>query len=61
MIDIIIISLIALMLASAMTYIVKNKKQGGKCIGCPSAGCCSAVKEKPRKCSPAGCNCRGNK
>lgn len=61
MINIIIAGLIALMLAAAIIYIAKTKKQGGKCIGCPAAGCCSAMNKNTEKCSQAGCGARENK
>ena len=32
---------LAAILAAAITYIVKQRKKGVKCIGCPDAGCCS--------------------
>ena len=32
---------LAAILAAAITYIVKQRKQGVQCIGCPDAGSCS--------------------
>ena len=32
---------IVAILAAAITYIVKHRKKGIKCIGCPDAGGCS--------------------
>ena len=43
MTDIIIIAIIALVLGSAIAYIVKAKKSGAKCIGCPTAKSCGAA------------------
>ena len=40
MIDYIILAIVALILGCAIWYIVKAKKSGKKCIGCPD-GCCS--------------------
>lgn len=34
------IVIIALILFFAIRYIVKSKKRGDKCIGCPMAGSC---------------------
>lgn len=34
-------SIVVVCLAAAITYIVKAKKKGVKCIGCPHAGQCS--------------------
>ncbi len=36
----IIIAVVALILAAAIGYIVKAKKSGKKCIGCPESGHC---------------------
>ncbi len=56
MINISIGALIAVMLTAAVIYIVKTKKKGNKCIGCPAAGCCSAMKESQAVCSSVGSN-----
>ncbi len=40
--DLIVIIILILILGSAITYIVKAKKKGVKCIGCPSGGNCSS-------------------
>ena len=40
MTDIIILATVAVILALAVGYIVKAKKKGTKCIGCPSGGNC---------------------
>ena len=44
MIDIIIIALIALALGGALFYVIREKKKGKKCIGCPYACSCSKGK-----------------
>lgn len=49
--DIIIIIVVAVILAVAIGYIIKQKKSGAKCIGCPYAKECSSKK------SEAGCSC----
>lgn len=36
--NIIVIVIVALILGLAIRYIVKAKKSGAKCIGCPAAG-----------------------
>lgn len=36
--DVIVIGIVLLVLAAAVAYIVRAKKAGAKCIGCP-AGC----------------------
>ena len=47
--DIIVIAVIALILGLAIFYIVKAKKSGKKCIGCPNGASC-----------PSGGGCSGN-
>lgn len=42
MADIITVAIIAVVIAAAVTYIVKEKKKGTRCIGCPSAGTCAS-------------------
>ena len=39
MTDFIIVSVVLLLIGAAMVYIVKEKKRGVKCIGCPNGGC----------------------
>jgi uncharacterized membrane protein YraQ (UPF0718 family) len=39
--DIIIGIIIALIIGAAVFYIIKEKKKGKKCIGCPYANSCS--------------------
>jgi len=41
MTDIIIIAVIVLVVGGAIAYIVKEKKKGKKCIGCPYCDSCS--------------------
>jgi hypothetical protein len=40
--DIIVIAIIALMAIIATTYIIREKKKGKKCIGCPYSGSCGS-------------------
>ena len=40
MADIIIVGILLLIVGGAIFYIVKEKKKGTKCIGCPAAGNC---------------------
>ena len=53
--DIIAIFAIALIIGGATGYIIKAKKSGKKCIGCPYADACNA---KNKCCS---CNSTTNK
>lgn len=41
MTDLIVIGIVAVLLIAAIAYIVKAKKSGVKCIGCPDGGTCS--------------------
>ena len=52
--DIIPIIIIALIIGGAVFYIIKAKKSGRKCIGCPDSANCS--KSKNGKC----CCCSHN-
>ncbi len=38
--EIIAIGLVAIIVIGSVVYIVKAKKKGAKCIGCPCAGSC---------------------
>jgi hypothetical protein len=51
--DIIAIAVIAAVVGIAVVYIVKQKKKGRKCIGCPYADAC-AKKAKENSCSCNG-------
>lgn len=44
MADLIVILIVALCVAAAIIYIVKEKKKGTVCIGCPHAGTCARKK-----------------
>ena len=39
-VDLVIIVILALILGCAVAYIVRAKKSGKKCIGCPDSGHC---------------------
>lgn len=41
MIDVVLVLLLLLIIGGAVTYIVKAKKNGAKCIGCPASATCS--------------------
>ncbi len=38
--DWIILAIVLIIVGCAVAYIIKSKKQGVKCIGCPSGGSC---------------------
>ncbi len=48
------IGIIALIIGGAVFYIIKAKKSGKKCIGCPD-GCCPSA--KGGKCNGSCCSC----
>lgn len=54
-IDWIIIGVIALIIGGALAYIIKAKKSGKKCIGCPYGGACHA---KNAGASGGCCSCQ---
>ena len=41
MIDILIIAIVVALAGASVGYIIRAKKRGVKCIGCPSGGSCS--------------------
>ena len=56
--EIIAIAIIAVIVGGAIFYVIKAKKSGKKCIGCPDGcscngscgGSCSTKQEKDKKC-----------
>lgn len=51
--DIIAIAVIAAVVGIAVTYIVKERKKGNRCIGCPYAESCA------KKAKENSCRCNG--
>ncbi|HJD28710.1 MAG TPA: heavy-metal-associated domain-containing protein [Candidatus Blautia avicola] len=49
MTDLIALLILVLILGLAVAYIVKAKRRGVKCIGCPAGGNCSSAKKMKRK------------
>ena len=41
MADLIVVGIVCIIVGVAIAYIVKEKKKGVRCIGCPAAGKCS--------------------
>lgn len=52
--DLIMIIILVIIIGTSLTYIIKSKKKGVKCIGCPSSSCCSNANKKDGEC----CNCK---
>lgn len=42
--DLIVVGILIVLVGAALYYILKEKKKGIRCIGCPSAGCCPGKK-----------------
>ena len=53
MINVIILAVVLLLVGGAIAYIIKAKKKGVTCIGCPAGGHCSG------KCN-GSCSTAGN-
>ena len=54
MVDFLIVILLLIILRAAIIYIVKAKKSGAKCIGCPAGGNCT---QGSKACGE--CHCKG--
>ncbi len=54
MTNVMVVFIVALILGVSITYIVKAKKAGVKCIGCPAGGTCSG------NCNGCAGNCPGH-
>ena len=49
MADIIVVIILTVLIGGAVTYIVKAKKSGVRCIGCPAGGSCPGSRKLPKK------------
>lgn len=49
----IIVAIILLIVGGAVAYIIKEKKKGAVCVGCPHAGECAKKRQ-------GGCDCGTN-
>ena len=52
-VDLIVLAVLAALVLGAAAYVVRAKKRGVKCIGCPSGCACS------RHGGQEGCGCKG--
>ena len=50
--NVLILAVLALIVGGAALYILKAKKRGVKCIGCPNGGKCSGC------CGSCSCGCK---
>ena len=57
--DLIVSVILLIIVVAAIFYIYQEKKKGTRCIGCPSAGCCSA-KECGNKTESCKCHTNSN-
>ena len=53
LVDVIIVAVIVLAVGGALAYIIKAKRGGRKCIGCPAGNSCK--KGKACSCGCGGC------
>lgn len=53
MANFIVIAVLLIIVGAAVSYIVKEKKRGAVCIGCPHAGTCAKKRE-------GGCSCHND-
>ena len=56
MTDLIVMGILIIIVGAAIVYIVKEKKRGTRCIGCPAAGNCPGRNGARSKCSCASQN-----
>ncbi len=56
--NIVIILILLVILGSSCFYIVKAKKSGVKCIGCPQGGTCASKNNGTTECT---CGCHSEK
>ena len=67
MVNIVAGAIIVALVAAALTHIVRAKRRGVKCIGCPDAGCCcqstaeSAASGDDDAAGGCGCHCTGQR
>ncbi len=55
MADVIVIAVVLFAVCLAAGYIIRAKKKGAKCIGCPASGSCS---NKGSACESESCSCQ---
>ena len=55
--EIIVIAIITIIVGGALAYIIKAKKSGKKCIGCPDGCSCSSKNKKGKGDNEGGCSC----
>ena len=59
--EIIAVAVIVLVVGGAIAYIIKEKKSGKKCIGCPYSSSCSSKSGSSCGGCNGSCTCSDNK
>ena len=59
MVDFLITIILVTILGASVAYIIKAKRRGAKCIGCPDSGNCIHEKVAVSACEGCNGNCRG--
>ena len=59
MIDFVISAILVVLVGSALAYIIKSRKNGIKCIGCPDAKTCSHSAKTDSPCGHSCGTCTG--
>ena len=49
MADVIVVIILVVIIGGAVAYLVKAKRSGVKCVGCPAGGSCSACRKTKKK------------
>ncbi len=57
-VDIIVTIILALLIGGAITYVVRSKKQGEACVGCPYAKECA--NKRSSHIHSCGCGCQSS-
>ncbi len=54
--NLVVILILLIVVGLALTYIIRQKRNGVKCIGCPSGKSCASKKDG--NCNGSCCNCQ---
>ncbi len=57
MIDFIVVVIVVLVLGAAIAYMIRAKKKGVKCIGCPGGASCGLAEGSACSSGCEGCSC----
>uniref|UniRef100_UPI004056E4A0 FeoB-associated Cys-rich membrane protein n=1 Tax=Acetatifactor sp. TaxID=1872090 RepID=UPI004056E4A0 len=60
MTDFMVVVILVLILGAAIAYIVRAKKRGVKCIGCPNGEVCSHAQNTVSGCNGGCSGCQGS-